>query len=65
MREPLDLRTCPFLNTNLPQCAERFTLERMTEVFHYCLGEHRQCAMYHELTVQGERIGLPSFAQAG
>lgn len=65
MRETQGGRACPFFNLNDHRCSSRFTLERMAEVFQFCLGEHRRCEVYHELTVRGQLLQRPPLAQAG
>jgi hypothetical protein len=65
MRPRHDRAVCPFFHDNEPNCAERFTLERMSEVFAFCLGEHRCCTVYHELCIRIERNARPILAQAG
>ena len=47
------------------QCSERFTLERMSEVFRLCLGDHQPCEVYLELTFNGQTPRRPVLAQAG
>ena len=65
MKEHPDHRVCPYFQANEPSCAARFTLERVSEVFEFCLGDHRRCCTYHELTVHGERLVRIPRAQAG
>ncbi|MCK6485559.1 MAG: hypothetical protein HUU22_15235 [Phycisphaerae bacterium] len=65
MREAHDARVCPYFHANIQQCSRRFTLEHMSEVFEFCLGDHARCNIYTELTIQGERMGCVVLAQAG
>lgn len=65
MVRPQEHAVCPFFQDNDDRCAQRFTLERMGEVFELCLGAHRRCIVYHELCVRIERQSRPVLAQAG
>ena len=65
MRETRSDCVCPFFNSCEPRCSEKFTLERMSEVFRLCLGDHRPCEVFQELTVNGLPVTRRILAQAG
>lgn len=65
MTFPRERAVCPFLHDNDARCAKRFTLERMSEVFEFCLSHHRECKIYYELCVKIEHNSRPVLAQAG
>ncbi|MEE8170301.1 MAG: hypothetical protein V3T70_07115 [Phycisphaerae bacterium] len=56
---------CPHFQGDDARCAERFTLNRMAEVFEFCLGAHDRCSVYHELTIDVRRATPQRLAQAG
>ena len=65
MRESKESCVCPYFNSNEARCSERFTLERMAEVFRLCLGDHHPCEVYQDLTLNGQPIHRHVLAQAG
>jgi len=65
MSEAPDRRVCPFVHDNDARCAQRFTLQRLGEVFHFCLGHPEECIVFCELTRHGQRIQRQRLAQAG
>ena len=49
---------CPFIDTNDPRCARRFTLGRIEQAFRVCLQEgHSQCVVHQQLA--GQRTHEP------
>lgn len=65
MSEAPERRVCPYFHDNDGRCAQRFTLQRLSEVFHFCLGHPEQCVVFSELTIHGQRLQRQPLAQAG
>jgi len=66
MRAPVEHHVCPFFHANDMRCAQRFTLERVSEVFHYCLRDFEHCQVFHQLRIDIDpRSAAQPLARAG
>ncbi len=41
--------SCPFIESNHPQCSEHLSLQHLDEAYEFCSGRYFQCPLYLEL----------------